>query len=56
MLGGVVRLLVHAEHDRHVGIFGGRGNDDLLGPGGDVLAGRGRVAEDAGGLDHDIHT
>src|SRR6185503_9443121 len=52
VLDGVVLPLVDAQHDRDIGILGGRGDDDLLGSGLQVLRGGGLVAEDPGGLHH----
>ncbi len=54
VLRGIVRLLVHAEHDRRVGILRRRGDDHLLGARLDVLGGGGGVAEYAGRLDDDV--
>jgi hypothetical protein len=54
MRGGIVRVLVDAEHDGHVRTFGRRGDDDLLRAGGQMLRGALAVGEDAGAFEHHI--
>ena len=50
----VVGVVVHAQHQRHVGV-GCRGADDhLLRAGGEVLRGVVALGEEAGGLDHHV--
>ncbi len=48
-------LVVDAEHDRDVRLLRGRGDDDLLGAGGQVLGRAIAVGEDPGGLEDDVH-
>ena len=55
VLGRVVLALVDAQHHGDVGILGGRGDHDLLRAGLQMLGRGGLVAEDAGGLHHDVH-
>src|ERR1035437_282529 len=50
----VVVLVVDAHDDGDVLTLGRSGDDDLLGTCGDVLAGAGRVSEEAGRLDDDV--
>ena len=52
---GIVVLIVHAHHKSAVLTLGRRGNDDLLGTGGDVALGFFGIGEEAGGFDHDFH-
>ena len=51
---GVVFVVVDPEHDRHVWILRGRGDDDLRGAGVEVGRGPVAVGEEAGRLDHDV--
>ena len=50
----VVLVEVDAEDDRDVLVLGGRGDDDLLGAGVEVLGGLVAVGEEAGRLDDDV--
>ena len=50
----VVVAVVHAEHDREVGIGRGRRDDDLLRPRLEMLRGGLAVREEPGGLDRDV--
>ena len=50
----VVGVVVHAQHERHVRLLGGRGDDDLLRARLEVLGGVVALGEEAGGLDHDV--
>ncbi len=50
-LAGVVLLVVDAHDDGDVLALGGGGDDDLLGPGGEVALGLLRVGEQAGRFD-----
>jgi hypothetical protein len=52
--GRVVRLVVHAQHQRDVGPLGGRGDDDLLRAGRQMLRGAVAVGELAGALEHHV--
>ena len=54
VLLGVVGVVVDAENDRHVRICGGRGDDDLLRAGVDVLLRAVAVGEEARRLDHEL--
>ncbi len=54
MLLRVVGVVVDAEHDRDVGIGGGRGDHDLLGPCVEMLLSTFAVGEQAGRLDHEV--
>ena len=54
MLLGVVRVVVHAEHDRHVRIGRGRRDHNLLRAGVDVFLRALAVGEEPGRLDHQI--
>ncbi len=56
MLLGVIFPVVHAEHDREVGVCRGRRDDDLLRAGVDVLLRAFAVREESGRLDHDVDT
>ena len=50
----VVQVEVHAEHDRDVLVGRGRGDDDLLRAGLEVLGGIVALREEAGRLEHDV--
>ena len=50
----VVGVVVHAQHERHVGLGGRRGDDHLLRARVQVLGGVGALGEEAGRLDHDL--
>ncbi len=54
VLRGVVLVVVHAEDDREILAFRGRGDDDFLGAAGDVLARVVRVGEVARRLEYDV--
>jgi hypothetical protein len=54
VLAAVVCPFVHAHDDRDVLVGGGCGDNDLLGTGVDVFAGRGGFGEQTRRLDHDI--
>ena len=54
VLRGIVLLVVDAEHDRHVGFLGGRGDDDSFRARGDVLRGRVAIGEEAGRFEDDV--
>ena len=55
LCGPVVGLVeVDAERDGDVLVLGRRGDDDLLGPGLEVLGGVVALGEQAGGLDHHV--
>ena len=54
VLIGVVQLEVHAEHDGDVLVAGGRGDDDLLRAGVEVLGRILALGEEAGRLEHDV--
>ena len=47
-------LIVHAHHDGDVFTLRRSGDDDLLGPSGDVALGLVRFGEETGGLDHEL--
>ena len=51
---GVVVALVDAEHDRHVRVLRGRGDDHLPRAAVEVLRGAVALREEAGRLDHDV--
>ena len=52
---GVVAVVVDAEHQRQVRALRGRGDDDPLGAGCEVLAGVGPLREQPRGLDDHVH-
>src|SRR5579862_8316920 len=54
MLRRVIRLVVHAQHDREIRIGGRSGDNHLLHRPADVLASLRAGSEKTGGLDHDI--
>ena len=54
MLRAVVAGVVDTEHDRVVGVRGGRGDDHLLGAGRQVLLGSLSRREEPGRLEHDV--
>jgi hypothetical protein len=54
VLGGVVLVVVHAQHDGQVLVGGRSGDDDLLNGRAQVRLGLGAVGEVAGGLNDDL--
>ena len=54
VLGRIVHVVVHAQHDGDVFVLRRRGDDDLFHRAAQVLAGVLGVGEPAGGFDHDL--
>ena len=56
MVGGIVKVVVDSHHDSQVLALGRRGDDHFFCPGLDVALGFLGGGEQAGGLDHDVHS
>ena len=55
MLGAIIFVVINAENNSNILIFGGSGNDDLLGAGGEVRRSLGLGGEQAGALERNVH-